>query len=181
MDRKSPLDWDEYYLWLAVAAAVRSKDPSSHVGAVVVKGSSIVTGYNGFPAGVDDSDDRWQRPNKYGFVVHAEANALSNARFSTNGSKIYITHCPPCNECTKLIIQHGVLEVICGDRILSESTLEQSDKSFLMLKEAGIPIRVINSEQIYDKVTKIMSGYDFARRISNQAVQERLNNDPSGE
>ena len=81
MNRESPLDWDEYYLWIAMAAAVRSKDPVTRVGAVAVKGSSIVTGYNGFPAGVWDSEERWEKPTKYDFVAHAERNALDNAQF----------------------------------------------------------------------------------------------------
>ena len=150
------LSWTEYYLWLAMAASVRSKDPSSHVGAVVVKGSSVVTGYNGFPKGVQDLKHRWERPTKYDFVAHAERNALDNANFDVTGAKIYVTHYPPCNECAKSIIQRGISEVICGDWILSANTLEQSEKSFLMLSEARIQITSVPATRIYMKAMKII-------------------------
>lgn len=148
---KSSFNWDEYYLILAFAASLRSKDPSSKVGAVIVKGSTVVPGYNGFPRGIDDLAERWERPHKYDYVVHAESNALSNAQFDVTGSTMYITHHPPCSECAKLIIQRGIKNIICGDLTLSSHTLEKSKTSLEMLFDAGIDIKRIPSRQIYNK------------------------------
>lgn len=161
---ESLLNWDEYYLFLAFAASLRSKDPNSKVGSVVVNGSSIVTGYNGFPKGVADLESRWQRPDKYSYVIHAEDNALANARFDTHGSTIYITHNPPCNDCTKRIIQHGIVAVVCGNLELSALTKKQSNVSLQMLKEANIPIRIYDSRQIYDRVIETMILGDWKRK-----------------
>jgi dCMP deaminase len=154
---KSALSWDEYYLNLAFSASLRSKDPSTKVGSVVVKGTSLVTGYNGFPIGVKDTKERWERPIKYKFVVHAERNALSNAQFDVSGGTIYITHNQPCNECTKSIIQHRISRVVCGSLAASNMTSEQSDKSFLMLAEAGIGVDIIDAIALREKVMQIMA------------------------
>ena len=51
---------------------------------------------------------------KYPFVCHAELNAISNFRGNKKdleGAKLYVTLFP-CNECTKLIIQNGIKEII---------------------------------------------------------------------
>ena len=49
---------------------------------------------------------------KYPFVVHAELNAILNARGKNlTGAKIYISLFP-CNECAKAIIQAGIKEVL---------------------------------------------------------------------
>lgn len=149
----SSLHWDEYYMAMAITASFRSKDPNTKVGAVLVKGSTAVIGYNGFPRGIADLDHRWVRPAKYRFVVHAEANALNNAQFDTYGSKIYITHYPPCNECTKMIIQKGVKEVICGTWKISKRSIEESaSESINMLSEAGILLRRLDSDHICDRM-----------------------------
>jgi dCMP deaminase len=151
------MTWDEYYMNLAMSASLRSKDPSTKVGAVVVKDSTVAIGYNGFPIGIDDLADRWQRPAKYKFVVHSEANALSNAQFDVRGATLYVSHNPPCNECAKLIVQHGIARVVCGNLPTSPTTQAHSDESINMLREAGIIVDIIELDQIYNKVKMIMS------------------------
>jgi len=74
--------WNRYFLDLAALAATRSKDHSTKVGAVIVDTmrNVIATGYNGFPAGInDDLEERHQRPMKYFYTVHAEENAILSA------------------------------------------------------------------------------------------------------
>lgn len=49
---------------------------------------------------------------KYPFVVHAELNAILNAKGKDlSGCKIYVALFP-CNECAKAIIQSGISEVV---------------------------------------------------------------------
>ncbi len=110
--------WGSRYTALAKHISTWSKDPSTQVGAVVVgeHGQILTQGYNGFPRGIKDSDERLNnRERKYDLVVHAEMNAIYNA--SLNGvsladSTLYVYGLPVCNECAKGIIQCGIKKVI---------------------------------------------------------------------
>ena len=76
------IKWIQRYFKIAEQVSSWSKDPSSKIGAIIVgdKGQIISQGYNGFPRGVIDSEDRYnQRETKYKLVVHAEMNAILNA------------------------------------------------------------------------------------------------------
>ncbi|MEG1463000.1 MAG: cytidine deaminase, partial [Anaerorhabdus sp.] len=53
MKRENVLNWDQYFMGLAHLSALRSKDPSTQVGAVIVDSTNRVVsiGYNGLPRG----------------------------------------------------------------------------------------------------------------------------------
>ncbi len=117
---KSALNWDEYFMLQAMIAAFKSKDPATKVGSVFVDKNNhqITMGYNGFVAGIDETKVPWGKDKtlplefqKYGYVVHSEANAILHASRSLEGSKAYVTLFP-CNECAKLIASSKVKEVI---------------------------------------------------------------------
>ncbi len=117
---KSALSWDEYFMLQAMIAAFKSKDPATKVGSVFVDKNNhqITMGYNGFVAGIDESKVPWGKDKsaplefqKYGYVVHSEANAILHATRSLEGSRAYVTLFP-CNECAKLIAASKVKEVI---------------------------------------------------------------------
>ena len=116
MKRADYINWDEYFMGVAMLAARRSKDPNTQVGACIVSQDNIIisTGYNGMPKGCSDDEYPWEREGaqtKYPFVVHAELNAILNASGrDLRGSKLYVALFP-CNECAKAIIQSGVREV----------------------------------------------------------------------
>src|SRR5450759_3287372 len=77
--------WDRRFIELARFVADWSKDPSTKVGAVIVRPDRTVAalGYNGFPRGVLDHSERYDhRPTKYEMVVHAELNSILNTRES---------------------------------------------------------------------------------------------------
>ncbi|MBO5006124.1 MAG: dCMP deaminase family protein [Clostridia bacterium] len=143
MKRKDYITWDEYFMSVALLAAMRSKDPSTQVGACIVDRENHIlsTGYNGFPCGCSDDDFPWERDGKYSetkypFVVHAELNAILNAHGKNlNGTKIYISLFP-CNECAKAIIQSGIKEIVyLSDKYAqSDSTIA----SKRMLASAGV-------------------------------------------
>lgn len=113
------LSWDEYFMGIAIFTSLRSKDPNSKVGAVIVNSDNHIvgTGYNGFVAGADESIFSWEREGewlqtKYPFVVHAEANAILNSTTSDlHNCRIYTT-LYPCNECAKKIAQKKIGEVV---------------------------------------------------------------------
>ena len=106
------------HLPVVQAIAGMSKDPSTKVGAIAIgKHYSIVSeGLNGFPRGANDLvNERFERPLKYEWTVHAEANLICNAAregHSLDGTTVLITGLPPCTECSKLLIQAGVHEII---------------------------------------------------------------------
>ena len=116
MKRTDYISWDEYFMGIAMLAAMRSKDPNTQVGACIVSGENIIisTGYNGMPKGCSDDEFPWGREGrdaKYPYVVHAELNAILNANGrDLRNSRLYVALCP-CNECAKAIIQSGIREV----------------------------------------------------------------------
>ncbi|NLM63425.1 MAG: dCMP deaminase family protein [Mollicutes bacterium] len=119
--RQDYLSWDEYFMGVAKLSAMRSKDPSTQVGACIVGHDNRILsiGYNGAPNGFDDDIFPWDREGepletKYLYVCHAEMNAVLNFRGNKKdmeGAKIYVDLFP-CNECAKIIIQTGIKEVI---------------------------------------------------------------------
>ena len=119
--RKNYLSWDEYFMGIAKLSAMRSKDPSTQVGACIVSEDNRILsiGYNGCPNGFPDDIFPWDREGeplntKYMYVCHAEMNAILNYRGSRKeleNAKVYVDLFP-CNECAKLIIQAGIKEVI---------------------------------------------------------------------
>jgi len=117
MKREDYINWDEYFMGVAMLAARRSKDPNTQVGACIVSSDNIIisTGYNGMPKGCSDDEFPWERTGeetKYPYVVHAELNAILNANGrNLRGSRLYVALFP-CNECAKAIIQSGVAEVV---------------------------------------------------------------------
>lgn len=113
-------DWDTYFLKMCFAVAERSKDPSTQVGAIIVGPDKEIrsTGYNDFPRGVENRSERWERPEKYEWVVHAEHNAILNAArigISVRGCTLYMPFdVLPCHGCCRAIIQAGIAEVVHG-------------------------------------------------------------------
>ena len=146
--RKEYLSWDEYFMGLAFLSAMRSKDPSTQVGACIIDEDRkiIGIGYNGFPMGSSDDDMPWERNGenpvntKYMYVCHAELNAILNrSSGSLEGAKLYVTLFP-CNECAKAIIQSGIKEVVyMSDKYADEANTIASKKMFDMV---GIKYRI---------------------------------------
>ena len=116
----SHLSWDDYFMIQAITAAFKSKDPSTKVGCVLVDKDNrqISMGYNGFVSGIDESQLPWSKDpkdgligQKYGYIVHAEANAILHSSRSLEGMRCYTTLFP-CNECAKLIASKKISQVI---------------------------------------------------------------------
>lgn len=109
--------WDIRYMNIAKEISSWSKDNSTKLGAVAIKDKRILsTGFNGFPRGIEDSDERLNdREIKYSMIVHAEQNCIYNATYhglSLKDSDLYVYGLPICNDCAKAIIQVGIKRVI---------------------------------------------------------------------
>ncbi len=119
--RDNVISWDEFFMRVAVAAALRSKDPNTQVGACIAGTDHRIlsVGYNGTPTGLNDEDFPWETTDnplndKHNYVIHAEANAILNFRGSLKeltGATIYVTLFP-CQECSKMLVQAGIGEVV---------------------------------------------------------------------
>ena len=137
--------WDKRFLGLAQYIANWSKDPSTQVGAVIAHPTNrriVSTGFNGFPAGVEDTAERLEtREVKYEMVVHAEQNALLFAGAAAEGCTLYVTPLPPCARCAVLIIQAGILRVVCpAPDMGKEPWAIQSRISEEIFGEAGVEL-----------------------------------------
>ena len=138
--------WDKRYLALAKEVSTWSKDPSTQVGAVTVgsKKEVLSQGFNGFPRGIEDSDDRYNhRQTKYKFVVHAEMNAIYNATYSgvsLDGATLYVYGLPICSECAKGIIQVGIKKVVVKKAKELDNWNESVELSKQMFDEADVEL-----------------------------------------
>lgn len=128
-------------------AAKKSKD-STQVGAALVGPEREVrlTAYNGPPKGVRDLEERRERPTKYLYASHAEANLVAFAAregIRTKGCTVYVTH-HPCSSCARTLIQAGVAKVVVGNGTTSMPQ-EEFDTAKVMFNEAGVLVTVKNA------------------------------------
>lgn len=105
-------DWHQRFLDLSSHIGNWSKDPSTKVGAVIVRPDRTIAsvGYNGFPRSVKDTyttrDDKLLR------TVHAEMNAILSAREPLHGYTLFVSPLYPCSNCAAHIIQAGIKYVV---------------------------------------------------------------------
>lgn len=154
--RTNVISWDEFFMRVAAAAAMRSKDPNTQVGACLASTDHRIlsVGYNGTPQGIDDDEFPWDTTDdplldKHNYVIHAEANSILNFRGSLKeleGATCYVTLFP-CHECAKTLVQAGIGEVVYGDdkydgtedNLISKSILDRCGVSYrkVSVPEAG--------------------------------------------
>jgi dCMP deaminase len=99
--------------------------------------------------------ERWhKRPEKYQWVEHAERNAIYNAAregITLKGSTAYLNWEPvPCSDCTRALIQAGVVEVVGPDIPFGGAGAGKhyhvDEISKTMLKEARVQVRIVKVE-----------------------------------
>ena len=144
--------WDLRFIGLAQHISTWSKDPSTKVGCVVVGEDREIrsTGFNGFPRGINDDEDRlMDREKKYPLICHAEENAIMHAArigVSLKDSTAYVTW-PPCSRCARSLIQAGIKEIVYPETgKIPERWIEDFTISDNMLNEAGVAVRSIKLE-----------------------------------
>ena len=150
--RQDYLSWDEYFMGIAVLSSMRSKDPSTQVGACIVNEDKRILsmGYNGMPRCCSDDEFPWDKndsalDSKYLYVCHAELNAILNCAVgSVRGCTVYTTLFP-CNECAKAIIQSGITEVIYLSNKYKDTPETRASKR--MLEAAGVKLTQLVPER----------------------------------
>jgi dCMP deaminase len=136
------MDWDKRFLELAALIGSWSKDPSTKVGAVIVRPDRTIAslGYNGFPRGVDDTYQ--DREHKLLRTVHAEMNAILSAREPLHGCTIYVTPLCPCSNCAAAIIQAGIIRVVAEAPAIQrpewEASFEAAKEMFSQTGVSGV-------------------------------------------
>ena len=160
MSRFARPGWDEYFMNIARVVATRSNCMKRKVAAIIVKDRRVIsTGYNGTPRGARNCNEggcpRCNGMAESGTALdeclcsHGEENAITQAAYhgiSLKGSTLYTTFAP-CLQCTKLIINSGIVEVVYNN----DYTL--NGRALLLLQECGIILR-----QFTDKPPYVDSG-----------------------
>ena len=135
---------EKYLQLVEFQAELFSKDPSTKVAALVLDNNQNIrsTGFNGLPRGFEETTERWSKPTKYDYVVHAEANAICSA--ARNGATLagctLFSTLFPCNECAKLIIQAGIAKIVTRKPEENSSWLSSFEKSREMFDECSVEI-----------------------------------------
>jgi dCMP deaminase len=132
------INWDDYFMSIALLASQRSPCQRLHVGSVIVKDNRLISmGYNGFIPGAPHisriKDDHEQS------IIHSEVNALSDCAkrgTSLSDAKIYITHYP-CINCFRSIAACGIKEIVYLHDYKNDPIVEQ------LANDANITIRCL--------------------------------------
>lgn len=134
--------WDKRYIDMAKHISEWSKDPSTKAGVVITKPNNqpVSFGVNGFPKGVEDSEERFNdRDLKYKMAIHAEENAIFFSKADLEGCTIYTYPLQPCSLCASKIIQTGIKRVVSvksqNDRWKNSFKLAEQ-----LFKEAGVEL-----------------------------------------
>lgn len=139
-ENKTRLEWDDYFMSIALLASCRSPCSRLHVGSVIVKSNRVISiGYNGFIAGTPHISHI--REGHEQAIIHSEINALANSNrlggTSLEGATIYITHYP-CINCFKSIAATGIKEIVYLDDYNNDLLIQT------IASESDIKIRKIN-------------------------------------
>ena len=146
-DDLRPQDWAPL-MHDAYIVAQGSPDPSTQNGAILLNpdGDWIGHDHNHFPAGVEYTAKRWERPLKYEVIEHAERNAIFHAARlgrSTQNSTMVVPWAA-CADCARAIIQAGVKRIVRHKQSTERGRGRNWDGSIsiadTMLVEAGVEI-----------------------------------------
>lgn len=168
MDQKQR-EWDEYFMKIAETVAVKSKDPSSKMGCVIVdKNKRVVSlGYNGMLQGADESKMTLsERPMKYYFAIHSEMNAILFAHQDLTGCTIY-NRVATCENCLKYCLQAGIKRFVYKDlRVHSHSsdpsksmTNVETDEAVIRLLSSMPEVQTLNISNGKTYIEDILSSY----------------------
>jgi dCMP deaminase len=148
-------NWDEYFMKVAEVVASMATCDRKHVGAVIVVNKTVVsTGFNGAPRNMPHCDDVGHELKEMGGrqscvrTVHGEANAIVQAARTgarVEGGTLYTT-ASPCYDCLKLIINAGIVRVVCKEFYASRYGMSGEMEKFA--KEAGIELVFLNNSDL---------------------------------
>lgn len=144
---KTSSELDDYWMRAAKWTGENySKDRSRKVGCVIVSKSGRLHGANHFPDGVEDLDERHEKPEKYFWTEHAERNAIYEAArvgLSTSQATMYVSWFP-CMDCARAIVQSGISTLVAHRPDLSDPKWgEDFQRVGQLLREGGVELRFV--------------------------------------
>ena len=167
---KKQQEWDEYFLNIAEAVALKSKDPSSKMGCVIVDQNKRVVslGYNGMVQGSDESKMTLEeRPMKYHFATHSEMNAVLFAKQDLTGCTVY-NRVATCDNCLKYCLQAGIKRFVyrqlrvhsySSDPSKSMTNLE-TDEAVIRMLTAMPEVETLNITNGKTYIQDILDSYE---------------------
>lgn len=139
-DNSERLNWDEYFMSIALLASQRSPCTRLNVGSVIVKNNRLISmGYNGYIPGAPHISR--VKDNHEQSIIHSEINAITDCAkrgTSLEGSKIYVTHFP-CINCFRSIAACGIKEIIYLEEYKNDQIVEE------LANDSGIIITKLTS------------------------------------
>jgi len=150
--------WDIYFLVEALLISTRSKDPSTQVGAIIVKPDKRIVskGYNGLPSEMEDDYIHYHnRDLKYDTIIHGEENALIFAKQDLDDCILYTWPFLPCSRCASKMIQAGIKRVVAPKNDVErwEKNLSLSKKS---LTECGVTVDEYPKRDVLNELENVV-------------------------
>lgn len=142
------LAWDEYFLEICAAVALRATCDRGRSGALLTLNNHIIcSGYAGAPAGFPHCDvaghllQQVRHPDGHVSehcvrTVHAEQNALIQALslgVAVKGATVYCSM-TPCRSCALLLISAGIRRVVC------RKIYQESSTSLELFQQVGVEV-----------------------------------------
>lgn len=130
--------------------AAWSKDPEEGVGALLVSPDrrQVSWGYNGFPRDIEDTTERLNdKELKRKLTIHAEMNAMLNAKVDVDGWTLYCTKFP-CSVCAGAMIQKGIRRLVCPAMRKDSSWLSDQLLAQELLREAGVDMTTFSLDVV---------------------------------
>ena len=185
---ETKMNWDEYFLKIAETVALKSKDPSSKMGCVIVDRNKRVVslGYNGLVQGADESKLTLKdRPMKYHFATHSEMNAVIFAHQDLTGCTIY-NRVATCDNCLKYCLQAGIKRFVYRDlRVHSHSadpkksmTNIDTDEAVVRLLTSMPEVETLNITNGKTYIEDILDSYEKGseeyERLAKWTIDSKL-------
>lgn len=151
------MNWDEYFVNMLDVVSLKSKDTTKTSAIIVGPNNEIrSTGYNGAPRGFNDNDKiKFEKPEKYFWIEHAERNAIYNAArvgTSTDNCTLYASHFP-CIDCARAIVQSGITKVVISNKNLdafahkSSMYYEHKQRTINLFRQCKVSILIYGEEE----------------------------------
>lgn len=141
---------DNYYMALAFMASVRSRCQQAKVGCVLVKNDRVIsTGYNGTLPGAPNCDSVACQAEHKGvkicLTIHAEINAIQQARCDLAGAEAYVTRMP-CLSCALALVLAGVTKIY----YLQENSWFDAVNQMLQVQAPHVKLVKLSHDELFE-------------------------------
>ena len=168
------ISYDDYFLCMTYLVAMRSIDPSTKCGAVLVSKEHKVlrTGYNGPLKGADDKMIPLERPFKYPHSLHAEENCLlayNGSNQDLEDSTMYVT-IRPCHKCLRMIIQKGITNIVYTNGNLAVMQDKEEDAVITLMLSYCKPINIRSVNNLSQINQLLVTTQDYIKSKNQNSI-----------